>query len=192
MKKIFIFLVSLFLSFGFADGYGQWHWGAVPKPQLLATCEQFVAGLVGTNDLDGLKTYIVGYLATRLGARRTVFVCFLEDKQMPTHYYMRFVFVIYPEDKTKEIHKQFEKSPMIARSYSDEEAQPAIDNDDFNKMLFLHDPQHLAINKIQDTPKKYNRVETKYRYNEDTVAIVKEGFYEGQTIVCYTYYEPDY
>ena len=180
MKKICIFLVSLFLSFGFADGYGLWRWGAVPKGQLNSTANSVVAFLLDTSNVGSLTYCIIQY------------VCFIEDKESPLYYYMRFVFIIYPKDKTKQIHEKFENCQMISRKYSDEKTKPELNDDNSKEMFFLDRPQLLAKNEIQNAPKNYTQVETKYRYNDDTVAIVKEGFYEGQTIVSYTYYEPDY
>lgn len=179
MKKIFVFLVSLFLSFGFADGYGNIKWEPleIGKLNLIAGSNYYLNNEKQAGIFAGFKKGPVPF---------SVFCWHKKDSP-----YVMPVFVVnyYDVSDTEKIKDFFKQKKTKYTCYTDIEITA-------DRMDLLNKKTVEAFEELYDLnfelgiySEKGKTKVTVYEYNEDTDAHVFE--FEKGTVVVFSYRPPE-
>ena len=202
MKRFFIFLMSLLITgAAFADGYGKVKWWKIySRNEILALnrIENLTALPKNESDddedIDEADYLILWKYTHKFKKATSINICF-EKYENNYNYIPRSVMYFIPNTEDKEVNAHFEKYEVLRRITENLQI-PDSKMSNFEKIAEFtrlaiaysyHTHFKTEISKEQNKP-----TVTVYRYNEDTIAIVYQNCIEGQTLVVYTYHEPDY
>lgn len=180
MKKIFIFLVSLFLSFGFADGYGRIKWEPITIEGLQ---------LITQNEHYFLNSEKEAGIFPGIKRGGIPFVVFCRYKNGLFYVLPEVVINYYDADLCADI-KDFFKNKKIQRKYQTD-VDITVDAWEFLKMKIgpAFDELYEFTKTLGVGLSAGNTNVTVYEYNEDTDAYVFEC--EKGTLVVFVYRPPE-
>lgn len=201
MKRFFIFLLSLLIAgSAFADGYGKIKWKFYSRSEILNfnSLENWL-GLTNSedDDIDDYEFLILYYEALKIYNETKVYIYFDKDSENNV-YNPKAVMYFLNNFNDKDINKIFSQYELLGRDIGTLEVkkQSEIENNLTSFIRMIAD-DCLYIGQSNFVDKQISKEQNKptvtvYRYNEDTIAIVYQNCIEGQTLVVYTYHEPDY